>query len=89
MIKVLREDVDSKERIINTLLERGREQNIIIQSLQDNLKALPAREVQESSRGEAKPDKSYSGMEKGMMVVVVLVALVTLGVLMYLIFKLV
>jgi hypothetical protein len=42
-IKVLKSEVESKDRIIMQVTERSREQSIIIQSLQDKLaKQLPA-----------------------------------------------
>jgi len=60
-IRILRQDVEGKEKVINQLLERTREQNIIIQSIQEKMRTLPAsvesRNIEQSG--------GYSGFEKG------------------------
>lgn len=56
-IEILRQDVIGKERVIGQLIERAREQNIIIQSLQDKVKLLPEATPEP-------PSNDYSNFEK-------------------------
>lgn len=58
-IQILRQDIEGKEKTIAQLLERTREQNIIIQSIQDKIKALPAPADHRTT------SDGYSPFEKG------------------------